>query len=236
VWASASSGATRCHVACVRGCPCNSSTGVPAPPYRTRNVAAPTSIRSRRKPSNMPVVTTPSSPAQGAQDPVLHLPARWAAAPPPLLLAGDVSAGGVRELGHRRNELLAAGGPCCPVRPAHSWLRLPARRSKYLGHNRHCFLRNTSPIVPAAAAPYPPPSRGAPKPGPDGAGARERACRVGRRFAVTGRCSEQTVDSAEAAGELDLHPLHPPGAALGANAGIHRGRCHSSGRGLAWRS
>jgi hypothetical protein len=63
--------------------------------------------------------------------------------------------------------------------------------------------------------------------------ARERACRVGRRFAVTGRCSEQTLDSAEAAGEFNLHPLHPLGAALGANAGIHRGRCHSSGRGLA---
>ena len=46
-------GDTRCHVVCVRGCPCSSSTGGPDPPWRTRKTASPTSISSRAKPSNI---------------------------------------------------------------------------------------------------------------------------------------------------------------------------------------
>ena len=37
----ASSGATRCHVTCVRGCPCSSRSGGPSPPWRTRSTASP---------------------------------------------------------------------------------------------------------------------------------------------------------------------------------------------------
>src|ERR1700712_4118577 len=50
--ASTSSGATACQVDPVRGCPWMSSTGGPSPPWRTRRVAAPTSMRSSRKPGN----------------------------------------------------------------------------------------------------------------------------------------------------------------------------------------
>ena len=46
----ASSGATRCQVAWVRGCPCSSSTGGPDPPWRTRSSASPTSTRSSGEP------------------------------------------------------------------------------------------------------------------------------------------------------------------------------------------
>src|SRR5581483_250560 len=49
---SASRDATRCHVVCVRGWPCKSTTGCPWPPQRTRSVTSPTSTYSSAKPSN----------------------------------------------------------------------------------------------------------------------------------------------------------------------------------------
>src|SRR4051812_49045396 len=43
----------RCHVVCVRGCPCRSTTGGPSPPWRTRSTASPTSTWSSANPSNI---------------------------------------------------------------------------------------------------------------------------------------------------------------------------------------
>src|SRR3954447_8246465 len=58
--ASASSGATRCQVVWVRGCPCRRTTGGPSPPERTRSStpSAP-STRCSTKPSKNPLVTLP---------------------------------------------------------------------------------------------------------------------------------------------------------------------------------
>jgi len=50
---SARIGATRDQVACVRGCPCNSSTGGPLPPVRTRRHAPLTVTNCSRKPANI---------------------------------------------------------------------------------------------------------------------------------------------------------------------------------------
>lgn len=48
----ARSGATRCHVVCVRGCPWSRTTAGPEPPCRTRRTTSPTGTRSSLKPSN----------------------------------------------------------------------------------------------------------------------------------------------------------------------------------------
>ena len=51
--APVSSGATRCHVVCVRGWPCNRTTGGPLPPRRSRNVTfSATGTRLTSKSSN----------------------------------------------------------------------------------------------------------------------------------------------------------------------------------------
>src|SRR3954453_8459737 len=47
----ASSGATRCHIACVCGLPCSISSGGPEPPWRRRIVPPGTFTCSRVKPS-----------------------------------------------------------------------------------------------------------------------------------------------------------------------------------------
>jgi hypothetical protein len=51
-----SRGATRCHVAEVRGCPWSRTTGGPSPPWRTKIDASPPSTWSVLKPSNMLLV------------------------------------------------------------------------------------------------------------------------------------------------------------------------------------
>ena len=51
-------GATMCHITCVCGWPCSSSSGGPLPPWRTRMVASPVSIIALVKPSNIPGART----------------------------------------------------------------------------------------------------------------------------------------------------------------------------------
>src|SRR5947207_8135645 len=97
---AASSGATRCHVACVQGCPCRRATGGPLPPWRTRSVTSPTSMCSSAKPSKK--LTQRPCPAHGDRYPrIVFTPPSVVLAPlaggpsTPQLAAAVTNAGGL---------------------------------------------------------------------------------------------------------------------------------------------